>query len=177
MRRFSIRALMAVVIVAAIGMAAVRNCSPVWSGAMLSITYFTMTCSLLGVAFRRDARRVYWIGFATLGWVYLLLSFVPSLRLNVGHFFVGPNLFAYLEELFHAEPPAGGLQSVPVAVLGAAATGGGMGGPAAGFINPAPCVRLGVAIEALAWAALGGRAATFFASGRIEGGDATRGEG
>jgi len=68
MRRFSIHTLMAVVVIAAIGMAAIRTCSAVWSGAMLSLTFFALTCSLLGIAFLHDSRRVYWIGFATLGW-------------------------------------------------------------------------------------------------------------
>jgi hypothetical protein len=164
MRRFSIRAVMAVIVLAAIGLAAVRNCSPVWSGAMLSITFFTLTCSILGIAFRRKRRRIYWIGFATLGWVYLLLSFHPSLHSYVGQSFLGPQFLASLEQLLHAEVPAGGLQSVPVEMFGVAATGGGFGGgagPGPTLINPYPCIQIGVALEAMIWAALGGYAATF----------------
>ena len=168
MRRVSIRTLMAGIVIAAIGLAAIRNCSPVWSGAMLSSTFFTMTCSLLGVAFRRGDRRVYWIGFATLGWVYLLLWFTPSFNGYVGQFLLAPNLLAYVEQLLHADVVAagGGMQSVPVAILGVSATGGGFGGSAINAIDPTPCIRLGVAIEAFVWAAAGGHAATYFASGR-----------
>jgi hypothetical protein len=167
-RQFSIRLLMAAIVLSAVGLAAIRNCSPVWSGAMLSITFFVLICSLLGVTFRRSQPRIYWIGFATLGWAYLLLSFVPSLHAYVGQFFLAPNLFAYLEQLLHADAPMGGLQSVPVALVGASATGGGFGGPRPVFIDPSPCIRIGVAIEALIWATLGGHAATYFASNRSE---------
>lgn len=66
--RITIAHLLLVVLVAAIGLAAIRNATPAWAGAMLSITFFTMICSFLGVALTRGMRRVYWIGFATLGW-------------------------------------------------------------------------------------------------------------
>ena len=128
MAEISIRSLMAGIVIAAIGLTAVRTCSPAWAGAMLSVTFFTMTSSLLGVTFRRDRRRVYWIGFATLGWTYLLLWFVPYLHNIVGQFLLCPNFLSYIEQLLHAEPaPPGGMQSVPVNILGLAATGGGFG--------------------------------------------------
>ncbi len=59
MRRFSIRMLMAVIVVSAVGLAAIRNCSPVWAGAMFSITFFTLICSLLGIVLGRNMRRIY----------------------------------------------------------------------------------------------------------------------
>jgi hypothetical protein len=43
--------------------------------------------------------------------------------------------------------------------------GGGIGG-SMGCTNLSDCVRIGAAIEALVWAALGGYAACYFASGR-----------
>jgi hypothetical protein len=164
MRRFSIRMLMAVVVISAVGLAAIRNCSEVWAGAMLSITFFTLICSLLGIAFGRKMRRVYWSGFATLGWGYLFLLYVPWLHEKVGQFLLAPNLFAYLEEVLHANSQGGGLQSLPLGMLGAVATGGGFSGPT-GIDDISDCVRIGIAIEALLWASLGGYAARYFASG------------
>jgi len=94
--RFSIGGLIVVVAVAAIALAAIRSGSAAWSGAMLSITFFAMICSFLGIVLGRARRRVYWSGFALLGWSYMLLMYVPWLSENIGQFLLAPNLFNYL---------------------------------------------------------------------------------
>ena len=48
--RITIAELMLFVLVTGIGLAAIRSGSPAWAGAMFSITFFAMICSLLGVA-------------------------------------------------------------------------------------------------------------------------------
>jgi hypothetical protein len=166
--RITIAELMFVVLVTGIGLAALRDATPAWAGAMFSVTIFAMICSLLGVGLRRGPRRAYWLGFAVLGWSYLLLIHVPPLYEHVGRFLLAPNLFDYLEEVL-AAGAAGrrGMQSVPLGTLLAAATGGGFGGgPAASVTDLSDFVRIGVSIEALLWAILGGRVASYFASGR-----------
>jgi hypothetical protein len=164
--QITIAELILLVLVAAIGLAAIRSGSPAWAGAMFSITFFAMICSLLGVALGRGRRRVYWLGFAVLGWSYLFLMYVPWLHGKVGRFLLAPNLFAYLEEVLHSDPQArSGLQSLPLGILGATATGGGFGG-AGGVEDFSDFVRIGMAMEALLWAFLGGWAACYFASGR-----------
>jgi hypothetical protein len=166
--RITIAHLILVVLVAAIGLAAIRSGSAAWAGAMFSITFFAMICSLLGVALGRGMRRVYWSGFATLGWSYLLLIYVPWLDGKVGRFLLAPNLFAYLEEVLHPEPQ-GGLQSLPLEILGATATGGAFSGGVGGGASVedlSDFVRIGLAMEALLWAFLGGWVACYFASGR-----------
>jgi hypothetical protein len=175
MRRFSIRSVMAFIVVAGISMAAIRVGSAPWSGAMLSITFFTMVCSLLGVALTRGTRRIYWSGFAALGWSYLLLMYAPPwLDLKVGRFLLAPQLFPYLAEVLDSDAQGGGgFQSVPVGTLGAAATGGGFGGGFGGagrrnLMNLMDFIRIGVAIEALLWAFLGGWVARYFSSGNRE---------
>jgi hypothetical protein len=168
--RFTLGELILMVVVVAIGLAAIRSGSPAWAGAMLSITFFAMICSLLGVILGRGTRRVYWSGFGLLGWSYLLLMYVPWLHENVGQFLLAPNLFEYLDEVLHADPQGGGgrgggLASLPLGVLGASATGGGFTGPSgAGAFSD--LVRIGMAMEALLWAFLGGWVACYFASGR-----------
>ncbi len=174
--RLTIAHLILVVLVAAVGLAAIRSGSAAWAGAMFSITFFAMISSLLGVALGRGMRRIYWLGFATLGWSYLLLFYVPWLDGKVGRFLLAPNLFEYLEEVLHPEPPAPpppqrgrGLQSLPVEMLGATVTGGGFGGDAGGgaiIEDFSDFVRIGLAMEALIWAFLGGWVACYFASGR-----------
>jgi hypothetical protein len=164
--RVTIAQLILVVVIAAIGFAAIRSGSPAWSGALFSITLFAMICSLLGIALGRGTRRVYWSGFATLGWSYLLLIYVPWLHENVGQYLLAPNLFEQLEVLLQAtQTGGGGLQSVPLGALGATATAGGFGG-AAGVPGLTDFVRIGTSMEALLWAFLGGWAARYFASGR-----------
>ena len=164
---FSIRTLMAATAVAALGMAAFVAGTPPWAGAMLSVSFFTLTCALLGVAFGRNGRRIFWIGFATLGWTYMTLMYAPVIDAKVSRFLFGPRLSRAIYDAVHAEPAAGGFQSVPVGPLSSGlAAGGGvaMGGPAAP--DPADLGRIAVAIEALLWAYLGGWAALYFASGR-----------
>jgi hypothetical protein len=57
------------------------------------------------------------------------------------------------------------MQSVPVSMIAAASTGGAFGG-GAGMQATSDFVRIGMALEALLWAYLGGWVACYFASGR-----------
>jgi hypothetical protein len=155
------------VAVVATTLAALRSGTAIWAGAMISITFFVMICSLLGVALERGMRRVYWSGFAALGWGYLILAYGPWLDFKIGRLLLGPNLFAYLGELLHAGfvgGGAGGFRSVPVAALGASATGGGIGG---GWpFDDMHAMRIGISLEALFWAFAGGWVACYFAARR-----------
>lgn len=158
--QFSIAGLALVILIVAVGLAAIRSGSDAWSGAMFSVMAFAMIASLLGVALARGAKRVYWIGFATLGWSYLLLMYVPWLFENVGQFLLAKNLFEALEKVLHPEGSVaivslGGFRSMTLSA------GGGM---SAGRLSPLQ--RIGAALEVLLWAYLGGWAARYFASGR-----------
>jgi hypothetical protein len=166
--KITIAHLVVVVLVAAIGLAAIRRGSAAWAGAMLSITFFAMICSLLGLALERGMRRIYWLGFATLGWGYLLLAYLPWLDEKVGQFLLAPTLFAYLYEVLQPDSQgAVGLPSLPLEILETTATAGGFGGGTAGAqgVALAEFQRIGLAIEALLWAFLGGWVACYFASG------------
>jgi hypothetical protein len=165
--RFTIGELILLVTVVAIGLAAVVSASAAWAGSMLSITFFAMIASVLGVVWGRGMRRVYWSGFALLGWSYLFLMYVPTLRIHVGHRLLAPKLFPYLAEVLHVEGQGGsngGLQSVSVALLATWTSAGGFGGGAAS-VDLEDFVQIGTAIEALLWAFLGGWVACYFASG------------
>jgi hypothetical protein len=78
MRRIPIAALMAAVLFCAIAVAAIRNASDTWAGVLLLLTLGTLAAAPLGVAYRRDARRAWWLGFALFGWGYARLSLDPS---------------------------------------------------------------------------------------------------
>ena len=69
--RFSIAGLMGAVLVAAVGLAALRSASPIWAGAMLLLTYVVLGLAILCAVLRGRARRAWWLGFCVFGWGYL----------------------------------------------------------------------------------------------------------
>ena len=117
-------------------------------------------------------RRMYWTGFTLLGWIYQILVYTPWLneQKRSDGFSWLPNLLKYLAEILHAARPGGGMQSVPRRVLlRAAATAGGFDPGGWSVSDLSDFERIGVALEALLWAFLGGWTATNFESGRSEG--------
>jgi hypothetical protein len=83
MRRFSIRRLMAFVLVTAVGLSAIRNANEFWA-AVLTIAALACVCgAVLGAILLRGRERAWWLGFAVLGGVYLLVSLSP-LRYRLG---------------------------------------------------------------------------------------------
>lgn len=162
----SIAGLVLTILVVALGLAAVRSGSPAWSGATVSIMLFALICSLLGVGLARGRRRVYWIGFASLGWSALLLLIIPWLFENLGQFLLAPNLFEYLDPILHPgereevlTPAPGGFRSM------AAMPAFGGAAPAPRATDLSPFQKIGAALEVLLWAYLGGWAALWYASG------------
>jgi hypothetical protein len=73
--RFSIAALMGLVLVAAIGLAALRNGSETWAGVMLILTCGVLALAVVGVFCGAPSDRSWWLGFAIFGWGYLALAF------------------------------------------------------------------------------------------------------
>lgn len=179
--RISIGMLLTVVAVAAIGFAAITVASPLWVGLTTSLTWFLIVASLLGVGFGRGKVRVYWTGFALLGWSFLILTIHPVTREHVQRYLISNNLRTTLYTTLHepeksASPPApaGGMMGV----MGGGTTGGGfrsmMGGlgPAQGSTAATPVVsifdlgQILTMLEALIWAFLGGWMARYFAIDR-----------
>jgi hypothetical protein len=82
MRRFRVRVsiagLMALVLFVAVGVAALREASEVWSGALFALTVAAMAFAGLRAAYREGARRAFWAGFAVFGSIYLALAFAPG---------------------------------------------------------------------------------------------------
>jgi hypothetical protein len=195
--QITIAKLILVVLVAAIVSAALRGASSIWSGAMFSVTFFALLCSLLGIGFGRGLRRIYWSGFALLGWGYLLVSFVPAWgsEATVGEFFLAPNVGEYLDTVLQTPrdiepqfspgtpvvpstpplPPSAPSDEVP-SQGGYVSSTLSPGVSPAVIVNPpqfsmpafgpfpSERVRVGMAMEALLWAFLGGWVARYFAS-------------
>jgi hypothetical protein len=57
----------------ALGCVALRNASDAWAAAMLGLVVLVLASAILLAIFRCEARRAFWIGFATFGGLYLLL--------------------------------------------------------------------------------------------------------
>ena len=72
--RFSIAGLMGVVLVSAVGFAALRNASEAWAGWMLLLTCGVLTLAVVGSLCRGPDERAGWLGFALFGWGYLALA-------------------------------------------------------------------------------------------------------
>lgn len=168
--RITIAHIVLVVAICSVAFAAIHSGSDSWAGAIVSMTFFAMLCSLLGIAFERGMWRIYWIGFATLGWSYLLLTYAPWMNQTIGVHLLGPNLLADVARLAHPAVPdggyGGGFQSVPVEMLATTTTGGGFGGgmmprPWFQYLPAYRCI--GSSLEALVWAFAGGWVACFFA--------------
>jgi hypothetical protein len=59
----------------ALGLVALRSASPTWVSAMLGLALAVLSVSILSAIFRRGPQRAFWIGFTTIGWLYVLLLF------------------------------------------------------------------------------------------------------
>jgi hypothetical protein len=73
--RFSIGGLMGAVVVAALGLTALRADSAIWAGVTLLWTSGVLCLAIVGVVCRRGAERAWWLGFALFGWGYLAAAF------------------------------------------------------------------------------------------------------
>ena len=156
--RFSIAGLMGVVLITAIGLAALRSPSHTWAGVLLLATLAAFCIAVIGAFCRTGAERGGWIGFAVFGWVYLGAAFEPyefSPKLPTQSLleWLAPRVggptgpFAALGDV----GGAGGMGSVMRSVGG---FGGGFGGTAA-VIVPEPFFQIGHCLFALLAASLG----------------------
>jgi hypothetical protein len=78
--RFNIASLLVVVLVLAVGFAALRESNDFWDTGLFTLTLTVLLASILLAIHRRDARRVFWLGFALFGGSYLGLSLIPSIE-------------------------------------------------------------------------------------------------
>jgi hypothetical protein len=105
--RMSIAPLMSVVLVLAVGFAALRLGSETWSSAVFTLTLVLHLTAILGAIYRRDRERAGWLGFALFGWGYLILSFGPGFRTEIRPQLATAPLLDYLFPRIAPIPPAG----------------------------------------------------------------------
>jgi hypothetical protein len=78
--RFTIAHLLGLVLFIAVGFAALREATALWDSAVFSVTLAVLSVSVLLALHRADRRRVYWLGFALFGWIYLGASLIPPIE-------------------------------------------------------------------------------------------------
>jgi hypothetical protein len=74
MRRFSIRALMAGIVITALAMAALKNASAFWSGVLVMVALAVAGFAMLGAMAMRGREQHWWRGFALFSGCYLALA-------------------------------------------------------------------------------------------------------
>ena len=79
MRRFSILSIMAFIVVAAIGLAALRNANDLWAGMLLLLALAAVAIAMMGAVILRGGERYWWAGFAFFGGGYLAVAVGPWL--------------------------------------------------------------------------------------------------
>jgi hypothetical protein len=75
--RFTIAGLMGLVVVVAVGVAAMRFASETWAGVLLMLTLGVLGAAVLAFHERSGPRRSWWRGFALFGWGYVALALGP----------------------------------------------------------------------------------------------------
>ncbi len=75
--RFSVAGLMAAILVLAIGMAALRNPTPLWASTIFTAAVTLFAASVIGAMVHHGVPRFSWAGMALFGWIYLIISFGP----------------------------------------------------------------------------------------------------
>jgi hypothetical protein len=75
MRRFSIRGLMALVLVCSVGLAALKNDNELWAATMVFASFTASGIAVLGAFNSCGGERAWWLGFAVLCGGYLGLAF------------------------------------------------------------------------------------------------------
>jgi hypothetical protein len=68
---------MALVVLVAISVSALRNASELWAGILLLATLATLGTAILGVVYRREGKRAFALGFALFAAGYLVLAMGP----------------------------------------------------------------------------------------------------
>jgi hypothetical protein len=69
--RLSIAGLMAIVLVAAVGLAALRNPSPAWASTLFLVTCGVLGLAIVGAIYRVGVERAWWLGFCVFGMGYM----------------------------------------------------------------------------------------------------------
>jgi hypothetical protein len=102
--RVSIAGLMVVVLISALGVAALKAATPLWASIVLTTTLALLGLAILGAMFRSGDRRAFWAGFAVFGWGYLTLAFGPWFATEIEPKLATSLAIARMHEKLHPGP-------------------------------------------------------------------------
>ncbi|MHB1560757.1 MAG: hypothetical protein ACYC61_25160, partial [Isosphaeraceae bacterium] len=97
MRRLSIIGMMRLVILAAVGLTALRGANKVWAGVMLTLALGMTGIALLGAIFRHGRARAWWVGFSLFCGGYLVPAIGPWFRTEIRPVLVTTQLLEYIQ--------------------------------------------------------------------------------
>jgi hypothetical protein len=101
--RFHLGTLVILVLVLAVGLAALRESSDNWDSPIFTLTLGALLVSILLAVHRTARKRAFWVGFAIFGAGYLGLTLVPSIESRL----LTTKALAYLDSLVPRWIPAG----------------------------------------------------------------------
>jgi hypothetical protein len=82
-KRISTSGLMSIVVLSALGFAAMQKANALWAGVALFLVIGMLGVSTLGILYRHGAKRAGWVGFTLFGGVYLVISLAPWLSTEI----------------------------------------------------------------------------------------------
>ena len=85
MRGISLNRAIGVVVITAVGLAALRDASEIWAGIMLTLVLLILGTAVFGAIYSRGRQRAGWLGFAVFGWGYFMLAFGPGFSSELGN--------------------------------------------------------------------------------------------
>jgi hypothetical protein len=98
--RFHLGTLVILILVLAVGFAALRESSDLWESGMFTLTLGVLLTSILLAIYRSEKGRGFWLGFALFGSAYLGLSLLPSIESML----ITTKAFAYLSSKVPGRP-------------------------------------------------------------------------
>jgi hypothetical protein len=98
--RFHLGTLVILILVLAVGFAALRESSDLWESGMFTLTLGVLLTSILLANYRSEKGRGFWLGFALFGSAYLGLSLLPSIESML----ITTKAFAYLSSNVPGRP-------------------------------------------------------------------------
>lgn len=111
--RFTLAGLMVFVLVAAVGLAALRNASPAWSGSIYLLSRAVLGLGIILAIYRRGADRAWWLGFCLFGWGYLALA---EPRAEVRAPYMPTSMLLLAARPYLGQPAASGLTTMTAAI-------------------------------------------------------------
>lgn len=135
MRRFSILSLMGLVGVIALGIAALRSPTPLWANGLFTLALMVSMAAVIYAIYGKGRRRAFAVGFASCGWVYLVLAFAPGCDEHIAPHLMTTAILDGLSRRIIQPNPQRALGGVPGGFSGMGGIGGGSPGGRGGGLG------------------------------------------